>query len=87
MSTLKEIQIRHKEFGRDYCEHMPPHNPIHGERGELLKMVEELEAQLAEAEGLLKKIIPLIPSFTFGVDKNLPISNFDYLKSQERWKS
>ena len=42
--------------------------------------VEERIKKLEKAEKLLKEIIPLIPDFRFGVDKNLQISNYDYLK-------
>ena len=43
--------------------------------------IEELEAQLAEKEKLLKEIVPLIPDFNFALEHNPAIANYAYLKA------
>ena len=67
--NLKLISDRHDK-ACDYAEYNLAYvtPPAHRDRGELL--------------ALLKKIVPLIPTFDHGLERNLPISNFDYLKDQ-----
>ena len=53
---LIKIRKRHEKFEADYCTHsLPPHNPLHKDRGALLKENQQLSDELEAVIRVAKK--------------------------------